>query len=123
MYTLDCKVTTDFLNYCDKMLKSIGHFVKLNSFPASIYKIKVIRQVIHLSKHQLGEKLWGACAPLFAPTGAFRRLLTPCRLAGKGCQSGAGWDLGVLGGVRLGSVGCTGQGKPAGMQRVLVVRS
>lgn len=38
MNHLDGKVTTDFLISCDKMLKSIGYFVKLNSFPASIYK-------------------------------------------------------------------------------------
>lgn len=95
MNTLDCKVTTDFLNYCDETLKSIGHFVKLNSFPASIYKIKVIRQVIHLSKHQLGEKFRGVRAF------PFLRISTPHRLAGKSCQSGAGWDLWVWGGVNL----------------------
>lgn len=62
MNTLDCKVTTDFLNYCDETLKSIGHFVKLNNFSASIYKIEAIRQVIHMSKHQLGEKFRGVRA-------------------------------------------------------------
>ena len=34
--------------------------------------------------------------PLFAPLGAFPRLLTPHRLAGKCCQSGVGRFLKVL---------------------------
>ena len=72
MNTLDCKVTTDFLNYCDETLKSIGHFVKLNSFSASIYKIEAIRQVIHMSKHQYGEIFQGGVRSPFC---AFQRLV------------------------------------------------
>ena len=39
--------------------------------------------------------------PLFAPLGAFPRLLMPHRLAGTGCQSGVGRFLKVLGGASL----------------------
>lgn len=39
--------------------------------------------------------------PLFAPLGAFPRLLTPHRLAGKCCQSGVRRFLKVLGGANL----------------------
>ena len=39
--------------------------------------------------------------PLFAPLDAFPRPLTPYRLAGKGCQSGAERFLRVLGGANL----------------------
>ena len=45
--------------------------------------------------------LGGRTLPLFTPSGAFRRLLTPHRLAGKGCRSGAGRFLKVLEGVSL----------------------
>ena len=54
------------------MLKSIGHFVKLNSFPASIYNIETIQQVIHMSKHQYGEIFRGGVRSLFC---AFQRLV------------------------------------------------
>ena len=39
--------------------------------------------------------------PLSAPLDAFRRLLTPHRLAGKRCQSGVGRFLKVLGGANV----------------------
>ena len=39
--------------------------------------------------------------PLFAPSGAFPRPLTPHRIAGKCCQSGVGRFLRVLGGASL----------------------
>ena len=61
----------------------------------------------------------GAYAPLFASFNAFLRLLTPHRLAGKGCQSGAERFLKVLGGASLSPIRRTS--KPAEFQRVLCV--
>ena len=59
--------------------------------------------------------------PLFAPFNAFPRLLTSHWLAGKGCQSGVGRFLKVLGRREHESARHTVTQKPAGVQRVLRV--
>ena len=59
--------------------------------------------------------------PLSAPLDAFRRLLTPHRLAGKRCQSGVGRFLKVLEGANVTPIRRTEKPKPAEIQRVLCV--
>ena len=61
--------------------------------------------------------------PLFAPSGALPRPLTPHRLQGKRCPSGAGRFLKVLRGASLSPIRRTEKTKPAEFQRVLLVYS